>query len=483
MHAPKRLSLLRHLGRRLAADRNADRNAASDHASNADTNLARHDEGVSLIEVLVAMLIFAIIAVGVGYGLVTSLYLGNDARSRESAVNLAAAEIDLARSAGNVFAVLESTSTVVQNGTTFTLHRSTDWETTTGADGNCGSGGGQLRYRRVNVTVTWDSMRATTPVVRADSALAPGSRINDPALGTILVSVLTASGSGAAGVAISAAPGVVPNGAATLTAAPAATDAEGCSYLLKVQPGTYDVTVSRPNFVDKNQATSGAQTVGVAAGGAASVAFAYDLAGTVTAHYGTNYSEGTTLLPNNLSTTFRSTYEPYAAVNPTNANVQTFRLHPFGYEVFAGRFIAATPSTPGCVAVDPAAWTTPAADGAIGIAADSVGTLPGGSTTVDVPLGVLSVTGLAGQFLRAESTTAPTESGDPGCGVITTYNFGQLPADATTQLGLPFGSWTFFFGAASGSETTPVPAANLAVLTRGVATGGVVTLDPRAVAP
>ena len=100
-----------------------------------------------------------------------------------------------------------------------------------------------------------------------------------------------------------------------------------------------------------------------------------------------------------------------------------------------------------------------------------------------MPLGVLTVTGLAGQYLRAESMTAPAGSGDPGCGVATTYNFGQLPVDATTQLGLPFGSWTFFSGAASGSETTPVPAASLAVLTRGVAAGGVVTLDPRAMAP
>jgi hypothetical protein len=264
---------------------------------------------------------------------------------------------------------------------------------------------------------------------------------------------------------------------------PAATDTEGCSYLLKVQPGTYDVTVSRPNFVDKDQATSGAQTVGVAAGGAASVAFAYDLAGTVTARYGTNFTSGSTLLPNNLSTTFRSTYQPYTAVNASNANEQTFRLHPFGYEVFAGRFIAATPSAPGCLSVDPAAWTTPAADGAIGTAVASVATLPGGNATVDVPLGVLTVTGLPGQFLRAESTTAPAGSGDPGCGAPMSYTFGLLPGGTTTQLGLPFGSWTLFSGAASGSETTPVPATSLAVLTRGVAAGGVVTLDPRAVAP
>lgn len=463
------LTLLRHLGRRIAT-----------RATSATTST---EAGVSLIEVLVAMLIFAIIAVGVGYGLVTSLYLGNDARSRETAVNLAAQEIDLARSASNVFVVLNLDTTVVQNGTTFTVHRATDWETTSGTDGNCGSGGGQLRYRRVNVTVTWDSMRATTPVVRADSALAPGSRINEPGLGTILVSVLTASGRGAAGVTISAVPGLVPNGAAPLSEAPAATDAQGCSYILKVKPGTYTVSALRPNFIDKNQASISTATAGVVAGGATSVAFVYDLAGTVTAHYGTNYPSGSTLLPTNLSTTFRSTYQDYAPVNATNAPSQAFRLYPFsaGYEVFAGSFIAVTPTTPGCISVDPTAWTTPAADGAIGTRVAPVATLPGGTATVDVPLGVLSVAGLGGQYLRAVSTTAPVGTYDPGCGATMTFDFGQLPLDAATQIGLPYGSWTFFFGASSALQVIPVPALSLVMLTRGSAAAGVVTLDPRTV--
>ncbi|WP_104198474.1 prepilin-type N-terminal cleavage/methylation domain-containing protein [Cryobacterium sp. M15] len=449
---------------------------------------ANSEAGISLIEVLVAMMIFAIIAVGAGYGIVTSLYLSNDARSREVATNLAAQEIDLARSAGDVFSVLDRDSTVVQNGTTFSVHRATAWETSTGADGNCGSGGGQLRYRHINVTVGWDSMRASTPPVRADSALAPGSRINDPALGTILVSVLTAGGGGAAGVSISAVPNAVPNGAQTLSVAPAATDAQGCSYLLKVKPGTYDVSASRPNYVDKNQATTPVKTVGVAAGTAASVSFAYDLAGTLTAHYATNVSTGTTLLPSDLHTTWRSNYAAYTPLNASVATTQTFRLHPFasGYQVFAGTYVAptsiipATPATQGCVSVDPAAWTTPAADGAIGTAAVSVATLPGGAASVNVPLGVFTITGLAGQYLRAVSQPEGAAPGDPGCALGTTYTFGPLPVGATAQLGLPFGSFALFSGVTSGTQIVPVVAASVTVQTRGSA-GAVLTLDPRRV--
>lgn len=466
-------TLLRHLGRRIA------RNAAGNNSD---------DAGISLIEVLVAMLIFAVIAVGVGYGIVTSLYLSNDARSREVATNLAAEEIDLARSAGDVFSVLDRDTTVLQNGTTFTVRRATDWETSSGADGNCGSGGGQLRYRHVNVTVTWDSMRASTPIVRADSALAPGSRINDPTLGTILVSVLTAAGSGAAGVSISAVPGVVPNGAQALTVAPPATDAQGCSYLLKVKPGTYDVSAVRPNYVDKNQATTSRVTVGVAAGAAASVSFAYDLAGTITANYATNVVTGTTLLPSDLHTTWRSTYAAYTPPHIGVATTRTFRLHPFasGYQVFAGTYVAptptipATPATQGCVSVDPAAWITPAPDGAIGQAAAQVATLPGGGASVDVPLGVFTVSGLAGQYVRAVSLPAGATPGDPGCALATVYNFGPLPAGATAQLGLPFGSFALFFGPTSGTQIIPVLAPTVALLTRG-SMGAVLVLDPRSV--
>ncbi|WP_161498851.1 type IV pilus modification PilV family protein [Cryobacterium aureum] len=466
------LALLRHLGRRITA---------ADDTANAEA-------GISLIEVLVAMLIFAIIAVGVGYGIVTSLYLSNDARSRQVATNLAAQEIDLARSSGDVFSVLDHDSTVVQNGTTFTVRRATAWETTTGVDGNCGSGGGQLRYRHLNVTVTWNSMRASTPAVRADSALAPGSRINDPTLGTILVSVLTAAGSGAAGVAISAVPNAVPNGAQTLSVAPPATDAQGCSYLLKVKPGTYDVSAFRPDYVDKNQATIPVRTVGVAAGAAASVSFAYDLAGTLTATYGTNVSTGTTLLPSDLHTTWRSTYAAYTPRNASTVTTQTFRLHPFasGYQVFAGTYVAPTPAVPatlatqGCVSVDPAAWTTPAADGAIGPAAPQVATLPGGAASVNVPLGVFTVTGLAGQYLRAVSQPAGIAPGDPGCALGTVYTFGPLPVGATAQLGLPFGSFTLFSGITSGTQTIPVIASTVTLQTRG-SSGAVLTLDPRTV--
>ncbi|MCH3110243.1 prepilin-type N-terminal cleavage/methylation domain-containing protein, partial [Listeria monocytogenes] len=48
------------------------------------------ESGVSMIEVIVAMMIFAIISVGVSYSLLSAFTITNDSRSRAVATNLAA---------------------------------------------------------------------------------------------------------------------------------------------------------------------------------------------------------------------------------------------------------------------------------------------------------------------------------------------------------------------------------------------------------
>ncbi|WBM81192.1 type II secretion system protein [Cryobacterium breve] len=434
---------------------------------------------------MVAMMVFAIIAVGVAFSLTLALAMGNDARAREVATNLAAQELDLNRAAADVFSLLDSDRDYLVNGTTFHVHRDASWITSTGVDANCGSGGGQLQYKRLNVSVTWDGMRSTTVPVKSDTVVAPGNKINDPTLGTILVSVLAASGTGSAGVTVTATPSTPANGAVAITDVPDPTDAQGCSYVLKVVPGNYDVKISRANSIDVNQGTTSTTTVGVAAGAAASVAFQYDLAGTFSAKYAANYTSGSTLIPNNLDTTVRSTYGVYTTTATTNALSRVISLHPFtsGYEPIAGKYVAPAGTAPSCLSVDPARWTTAAADGAVGHTPAAVSALPGGpAVDLPVPMGVLTVTGLSGKYLKAVSQATAPLTGDPGCTVTMTYTFGAL-GSGNQQIGLPYGSWLFYWGTST-TQTTLVPATSLAVLNRGVvAATGVVTLDPRTVLP
>jgi type II secretory pathway pseudopilin PulG len=442
------------------------------------------EEGVTLVEIIIAMMVFGFIAVSVAFGLTTALSMGADTRSRAAATNLAAQEIDTVRAAGNVFGVLDVIDqTSVVNGTIFHLTRTATWETSGSAYAGCASGGGQLTYKRLNVTVDWDGRRASSPIVRSDTLLSPGSRINDPALGSILVSVLTGTGAGSAGVTVTATPATPANGALPLTEAPLATDAQGCSYILKVTPGNYDVVLSRPNYLDEKQAAVSTKSVGVAGGAASSVAFQYDLAGKFDLTYAGNHP-GVTRIPNAMHTTFRSTYGVFTSPATTNSLTRTVPLHPFaaGYQALAGQYNAPGTSVAGCLSVDPGAWTTVAADGAVGREAGTVAALGGATAVTPVPMGVLNVTGVAGQYLTAVSQNSAPGTGDPGCAAPVSYAFG-LVTDATAQIGLPYGSWRFRMSPVASGVGAPVPAAALTVLTRGVSAGGVVTLDPRRTTP
>src|SRR5699024_11138854 len=101
------------------------------------------DSGISLVEVLVAMMVFAIISLGVAYSLGTMMVQVRDARAREVASNLAAQEIDVARATANVanlFEVVRPVATV--NGIPFTVHRTTRWITDAATGGACGIVGG-----------------------------------------------------------------------------------------------------------------------------------------------------------------------------------------------------------------------------------------------------------------------------------------------------------------------------------------------------
>ncbi|HQY33853.1 type II secretion system protein [Actinotalea sp.] len=457
--------------------------------------VAGPDEGSSLIEVIVAMFIFALISVGVVHTMTSVLSVSRDSRSRQVALNLAAQEIDRSReSSDDLFALLtEDLDDVVLNGDTFHIHRETQWVSDPGLDLECGSGGGTLRYKRVNVTITWDNMRSSTDAVRADTIIDPQERINDPTKGTILVSVLNSQGSGSSGVTVGATVGSPANGATALATAPSPTDSEGCSYILKVVPGNYDVTVSRSGYVDDRHAATASTTVSVIANQSTTVQFQYDRAATVTASYATTSPVPGTRIPANVATTYLGGVDPYVAqpTIDTTVTTRTLPMHPIasGYQAFAGT----------CVAADPEAWpdgTDLASQPISGVREPAFTTVPGGTAATNVPMGVVTVTlggSAGGRQLRATSTTGQAATEDPGCGATpVVYSFGntaatRLPGSGTMTVALPFGSW--YLESYNGSSWVRVTQAQLTLVTttgRSETAGGangVVTFDPRVVAP
>ncbi|MBX3097813.1 MAG: carboxypeptidase regulatory-like domain-containing protein [Homoserinimonas sp.] len=451
------------------------------------------DAGFGIIEIIVAMLVFAIIATGIAYTMVASLDLTRDSTAREQAANLAAQEIDLARSIDNLFNLQSKTTTTTINGTTFTITRTAKWVSDPNVDQRCGIGGGILRYKRVNVTVGWVGMTSLLPPVHADTLIDPGVRINDPDLGTVLISVTDSSGNGVSGVSVQVTPSTPANGATSLDAQPDATDSEGCTYALKVQPGNYDVTVSKSGYVDVNQNASPSAVVSVEKSASSAAMLSLDLGSTFPIDYQTNYPGYTVQVPSNLDVSFLSTYGTSIAEDAPGSVVR----YPFpaGYTVLAGMYN--DPETPAnfCKAVDPQEWlagTTDGVDYDNGIRPAPVAALPGDTAdTSNLGMGVVGFTvpnrsgGTYWYVLAVSQGTPPPGSGDPGCGISITYNLGQFrEGTSTLDFTVPYGSWKFYSASnAGGSSSQLIPTASMHFHTTAHVSGDVVTFDPRPVIP
>lgn len=421
------------------------------------------DEGMGLPEVLVAMFVFALVSVGLLHTILSVMTTTRDARARQVALNLAAQAIDDARFRDDLFNLLDSTTVVDVAGEEYTVRVDTEWVSDPTVDLACGAGGGVLRYKRVNVEVTWNNMRPVTEPVRADTVINPDSRLNDPAKGTILVSVVRGDGSGSPGVTVSATPigaGVAPPSVVT--------DAEGCAYMLQVTPGDYRIQISRAGYVDVDQRATASKDVTVVQGSAASATFQYDRSASFTARLATN-SPNPPEISANMPVTFVSTYGrvPMTGSGPNRVHA----LHPFasGYTAYAGT----------CTAADPSTWEPRDDAGTtfVGVLPEPVGAAPGGSASLDVPMGLVqvTVTGATNSYLRFESS--PVD--DDRCPTKVVYDFGN--ATGTRTIALPYGEWRIFRGTNT-NRTTPVTT-GVVPLTLGTfdPITGILTLDPREV--
>lgn len=445
------------------------------------------EAGFSLIEVIIAMMVFMIIATAVAYTMTSALKVTKESRSRVEAANLASQEIDLDRSTANVFNLLDTTRSVSVNGQSFTIKRTTQWVSDPNVAQSCGTGGGgSLRYKRINVSVTWAGMTNTAAAVRSDTLLEPGVHLNDPTKGTILVSVADQSGAGIAGVSVSAAPSLIPNGAVA-PPTPAVTDSQGCTYLLSVEPGNYDITVSKSPYLDGDQDTTPTQTRPVVAGSSASTIFTIDQQATINLAYAPNYTATAPMIATNANVSFVASTETTVSIGP----VTSMNLFPYsgGYQVYAGNIGA---STPYCNSVDPGQWPAGASIMGPAMPAGSrqlaASTSPGGSASgVPVVMGIATITSLtAGQFLTAEQqTSAVSGSSDPGCAFPSTYQFGATVGTSAT-IALPFGRWKLYTGTSAGAKTSQVSNSRMTAVTTPLgaggtnsSNGGTLVLDPR----
>lgn len=454
----------------------------------------RDDRGMTLVEVITAMIVFAIIVSGALVGIATTLRISSDNSARSAATNLASAAIDDARveAQQNIVTMSGQTERPAVNGRAYTVTRTLDWQYTNGTSNRCNAAAtgtaAQLLFLQVHIKVTWTGMGSAAPVFQ-DTALAPTSKINDPSLGTVLVSVQSVTGSGGtAGIVATVSPATdVPNNTAQpLTVQPTTTNGDGCTVAVKVQPGTYTVTLAPSNgqqYRDQDQQASPTKTVVVKEGQSSGASFTYDPAIAVRMNYASNGS-GSVLLPSNLTTSFVSTY----GTTTTTGAASPQYLSPItgGYTVYAGPYDSNTQlpdgstNTKSCLSTDPTTWPT-ASDGRVGKPA--VGGIGVSATTANVPMGVATIS-IAKSDTIITARLAPVSSGDPGCKVPQTLTFSRNATSGSgstdVQVALPYGSWTITSQRSSTSGAAAVTVRNSGGIILGVL--GYVTLDPR-VAP
>lgn len=432
------------------------------------------DEGLSIVEVMVAMVVFAIIAVGIAGGITSSLVLSGVSKSRVAATNLAQQAIDTARTTKDVFSLRNATNAPVSvGGVAYTVSRTANWISATGEDVTCGAGTGALAYKRVTVKVAWTDGKRAAQSVSMDTLVAPTSTVSDEDNGTVVVVVSNALGIGNPGVTVTVTPGTTPNGATTLSAQPGVTDSDGCAYATNVTPGNYTVKVVSSDGRDPVQATSTTKSLTVVQGQTASQTFTYDTAATYNLQFPSDTTNPITL-PRSLSAVLRHTGTPDVSMG-TATSMKAF---PFkeGYWAVPGTYSAT------CTNGDPGAWSTPNGT-AVSAPQIPVQVLAGASQpAVPVPMGVFAVK-LSSALDNAVVATTVTAggNGDPGCATTTTYVFAGL--SNTARLALPYGTYTLTEGIGIGSAVTLTLGATPTVTaTTGVVpSGNRVMLDPRRV--
>ena len=127
----------------------------------------RCDDGISLVETVIAMMVFAVFSLLAAAYLISAQQVGAGNTQRVAAANLAAQQIELVRSSRTLD--LPDGTTVlptapVLSGTTYRLTQSVRF--VSGPDGAsvCTGGNDRLAYKLVTVSVTWPRMARLEPV-------------------------------------------------------------------------------------------------------------------------------------------------------------------------------------------------------------------------------------------------------------------------------------------------------------------------------
>jgi prepilin-type N-terminal cleavage/methylation domain-containing protein len=417
-----------------------------------------HDAGMTLIELMMAMVIFAIVAAGTVAGLTSALTTTRSDRSRIAASDLAARELEIVRntfeSSSSGPATVAATTQVVDgnplpggtagqplvvDNTPYTVTRNIEWLPAGSGHSPCDGGAG-VTYPslEVTVTVTWPKMSGVQPV-QSTTILTPPKNTLNSTTGFVSVKVVNAANQPTSGQTVTL---TGPGG--TLTDV---TSSDGCAVFASSSTGTYSASLSASGYVDNYGANVATKSVGLATGTLTQISFNYDLAATLNVTMQT--TSGYALPTEFPSVTLANTgLQPagFKYLTPSAAATTVPGLWPFtdGYTSWAGS----------CTQSDPAASG--------GTRSPAVIVAPGGTGSSTLTLAPITVTArtavglpvIAGTVLATPVNAATCTGND-----TPTLTLGVTSATGVLATSLPAGAWKISISGKTASPswpTTPV---------------------------
>ncbi len=382
------------------------------------------ETGMTLLELVVAMSVFAVIMLGLVATLASGLTLTRNNRNRSVAANLASQEMDLVRSA-TFASLVAQTSTQSVGGVPYVVHRELTWVADSATNGPCDGTNGSPQMLRVHVWVDWPS-RQGVATVKADTVLTPPVGAYDPNTGHIAVKVLDRSAAPQDNIM------VLLTGP---TARSAPTNSDGCAFFGFLPPGAYSVSLNTTQFVDRQGVQNPTQSVNVTVGQVNSTQFDYDQRATL--HLDLDAGGGG-VVPNDVPVTLGNTI-----LVPTGARTYTGsgtsrtvnNLFPAsdGYDAWAGSCADADPE--GLDGTGNAFY--PSAQRDAPFEATPNATTDGSITLNPLAIHVVNSVGVP----QANQSIVLVHGADNGCAAGETHTVGTTNATGDVVVELPFGNW------------------------------------------
>lgn len=412
----------------------------------------RHDDdGVSLIEVMVALGLLVVLGAGVASSLLVIQKSAFTSKQRSAAANLATREVEVVRNwfhssdtaplavmaAGdttNGSPLPGQTGPLVVDNVPYTVTRTVNW-LVAGAGQSACDGGAVVSYPSVgvHVEVTWPNMGEVAPVV-SDTILTPPKNVLNAGSGYLAIKVTNRRGNANVNRIVRASG---PGGVFTEL-----TGGDGCATFVLTTPGSYTISMMEGSsgYVSFNGSTS--QTANVTAGALVTRSFTYD-----------------------LGVSYRVTLEPPGGYNLP----QTLPAVSFGNSGILPAGIASYPSTAGgTTAVGPLwpfvsgysiwAGSCEDSDPALDPGGRPAAYTPSKGSTTDVDADLQGLSLLTSRLgVPVNATVTATYAGGGTCPAgDSVLVLGTSDGSGELYSSLPYGAWTLSAQISGQTVTIPV---------------------------